>query len=271
MNIENSLETVKGSVSGVASSPLGRVFLIGGAALVGLAVLRRSQAGAKGGSVVSGPGVTFATGGGGSGLSSSSPAPVSTQLTPDQQLDFMLKQGEVQAKIQGLINAQNLEQQKGLIALSVDQAKAQTQAALEKLKAETAFWNTPVDIIQSVARTGDTTATGVLSLTPFQLQQQQQAASFAQTLSQQTAIYNAQANAQAQAAKAGQPNPWRLENVAKTIIGFAGIGRAVSPPSSVNVNALPNPVPSMSPAVQNFAPAPGASLSSTYPSGVIPV
>ncbi len=268
MDIGETLGNAKDAIANVASSPAGKWVLIGGAAVVGFLALRRSQSG--GGSAVSPQlakmGATFPLGGGsGSGLSSSSTSGTAA-MTPSEQLSFMREQGKVQAEIQGLINAQNLTQQEGLIGLSVKQAQAQAQAALQQAKDTFAFWNTPVSLAGPMIQTGsDTSVQGILVQSPAQAQAYQQAQQFQTQLNQQYQMGQQQIALQTQAAKAAQPNPWRVENIISTVSGLGGLFRR-----SVNVGTVNAPVTSSGPLVPALSPNPGsASGLSTNPGGVI--
>ena len=231
MDIGETLGNAGDAIKGVASSPTGKWVLIGGAALVGLSLLRRSQSGGStAASQLAKTGATFPLGGGsgsGSGLSSSSTS-ATAAMTPSEQLAFMRDQGKVQAEIQGLINAQNLESQKGVLALNIEQAKAQADAALQQAKDQFAFWYTPVALAGPMVRTGsDTSTQGVLVQSPAQAQAYQQAQNFQTQLSQQFQLGQQQIALQTQAAKAAQPNPWRLENIAKTAVSIFSLARSV--------------------------------------------
>ena len=275
MDIGETLGNAKDTIASVASSPTGKWALIGGAALVGFLALRRSQSG--GGSAVASQlaktGATFPLGGAsgsGSGLSSSSTS-TTAAMTPSEQLNFMREQGKVQAEIQGLINAQNLEQQKGLLGLSIDQAKAQAAAALQSAQDQFAFWNTPVSLAGPMIRTGsDTSVQGILVQSPAQAQAYQQAQQFQTQLNQQYQLGQQQIALQTQAAKATQPNPWRIENIISTVSGLGNL-KNLNPFRSVNVGTVQSPVTSSGPLAPNLSPNPGSAwVLSANPNGVIP-
>lgn len=200
MSVTETLEDGVDKVKSLSASPGGKFLLLGVGGVLLYVFLSSRKSTASNASNVAPVGATFGLGSGG-GSPVSSPAP-----SMDEQLAYQEKLGNLQIKLQGLMNAQTIADQKQVLQLSVDQAAAQAAQALQATKDTVAYWLTPqtrtdVGTLTKIDTNGNVLSvkpgnTFTSSFTPFALVQAAQKAAGNQALQLQQAAADIVTNQQ---------------------------------------------------------------------------